>query len=88
MTGNDLGQVVTVTTGTGPTTGLIAQGSANNSLAAPANALCAVISPANAAAAASQPYLTISGSAGLWSVKCATAPAASTTLVFNIVTIG
>jgi hypothetical protein len=94
VTGNDLGQQVTITTAsTGTAPGQMVTGTSNNSAAGGSTASVCSLTPANAAAATLMStgggcYITQSGSTPLWKIFAVGTPPASTVFVFNVNTLG
>ena len=86
--GNDLGQQVTLTTGTGPSAGLLAVGTPGNSMnvAYGTGAGAFSITPRNAAAVALGLWGNFGGN--VWNIYCVNAPSGSTQYIFMINTIG
>jgi hypothetical protein len=85
-TGYDIGQQVSLTTGTGSTAGLLAIGTPGNTMSGYSNGIIAV-SPVNVEAAGLGLYGDLHAT-NTWKVSCVTAPADSTLYVFNIITLG
>jgi hypothetical protein len=90
VAGNDIGHVVTFTTGSGTPTaaiaGLIVKGTPANTFAGSVPGTAYAITPQNAAAAGLGLYGTMASY--LWNISCVNAPAASTAYVFAVNTIG
>lgn len=94
VAGKDLGHVLTLTTGTGPASGIQATGAAGQTLSAISGAC--VIQPSNAAAAALMStsgngvYIAaaVGGLSTAWTLTSAIALSASTVYEFSVVTIG
>jgi len=89
--GNDLGQILTLTTGTSSTAGIVATGSSAAILYGISGALSVTAGNAAAAllmaAAAGAPYILKNGTSG-WILTIPGTPADSTAYKFHILTLG
>lgn len=83
ITGFDAAGTISITTGTTPAAGQLAAVTFAHVFGTTPNV---VITPKDAGAAALQPFVTTAASG--FSVRCATAPAASTTYAFDYVVVG
>lgn len=87
VSGKDIGHIVTVTCGSsGTTTGTLATGTPGEAFSGAGESGSIAVTPQNSATAALGLYGSFDGSK--WTISCTTAPSASASIVFSVLTLG